>query len=264
MQKKRLIAILVPAAIVINVLFYGKAFTTNKDEGGISPGVQEGIVYFAHGELEQAIKAFTGAIKKNPKDYPAYFQRAQLYDHMGKFSEAIRDYTEVINTCPEYSLRNYSYYYRGRAYQTKRMLAEAMADYSTLIEIREASNLLRANAYNNRGLAYNTMLSFDNAIRDYFKAMELTPDLKNVYYNCAVSYLNKGLYDAALSYFQKELKFYPSSFVSRRYISAITYYKDKNYRRSWYQVFQLGQRKEKVSPIFVEELKRCLRKSPNK
>jgi tetratricopeptide (TPR) repeat protein len=255
-QIKRLIAILIPVAIVISPLFYDKAFTANKDEGGISSDVREGIVCFAHGELEQAIKAFTSAIKKNPKDYPAYFQRAQLYEHMGKTSAAIKDYTEIINTCPEYSLRNYSYYYRGRAYQKKGMLAEAMADCSTLIEIREASDLLRANAYNNRGLAYNTMLYFDNAIRDYFKAMELIPDLKNVYYNCAVSYLNKGLYDTALSYFHKELKFYPGALISRRYISAITYYKDKNYRRSWYEVFQLRQRGEKVSLVFVEELKR--------
>ena len=52
------------------------------------------------GHFNDAIAAFTEAIRLNPKDFEAYHCRAFAFQKMGQPSRAIADYTEAIRLDP--------------------------------------------------------------------------------------------------------------------------------------------------------------------
>ena len=139
----------------------------------MSKEVREGIVFFAKGDLDNAIAKFTAAIETNPKDYLAYYQRAKLYEFRNDTEKAISDYSLLINSDAKPLLVNFSYYYRAVLYQQKNLLDEAIADYTKIIDVNFDRVPILANAYNNRGLVYDRKGRFDLAVSDLGKAIEL-------------------------------------------------------------------------------------------
>lgn len=87
---------------------------------------------------------------------------------------------------------------------------------AAIIEINKAIELSPnwADAYYNRGLAYSDKHNYDQAISDYNKAIELNPNYAEAYNNRAIDYYLKGNYDMAWQDVHKaeSLGFSPSSF----------------------------------------------------
>ncbi len=64
----------------------------------------------------KAIDDYTKAIKLNPQDAAAYYNRGIAYDDLGEYQKAIDDYTKAIELAPQDAS---AYYYRGIAYGGK-------------------------------------------------------------------------------------------------------------------------------------------------
>lgn len=58
-------------------------------------------------------------------------------------------------------------------------------------------------AYNNRGNAYSNMGNLQEAIKDYYKAIELNPDAAEVYFNLGIVYTKLGQIKTARIYYNK-------------------------------------------------------------
>ncbi|MGE5197223.1 MAG: tetratricopeptide repeat protein [Deltaproteobacteria bacterium] len=257
MNIKTLIPITFACILVACSFSVSAAATPN---GDISEYLNEGIVHFMSGEFKSAIEDFSNSVKLNPNDYFAYYQRAKAHENTNEIDKAIADYGQVIKTGPRSHLAGISLYYRGVLYQKRKHFDEAIADYTSIIENKEEDKIRRAHAYNNRGLIYDRQGRYDRAIYDYNKAIEIIPGMLNAHYNRGASYANYGAYPLAMEDFRKELEINPYSFAARRYNQALVYYGQKDYHRSWYEVFRLMRAGERVSGALVADLKRSIKK----
>ncbi|KAI0226841.1 Hsc70-interacting protein [Lamellibrachia satsuma] len=84
------------------------------------------------GRLEEAVQAFTEAIKDNPKSALLYAKRASAYLRLEKPNAAIRDCDQAIKINPDSAQ---SYKWRGKAYRLLGKWEEAAADLSTTCKL---------------------------------------------------------------------------------------------------------------------------------
>ena len=156
------------------------------------------------------IKNFTDAIKSNPRDAEAYFNRALVYHSKPDpdYDKAIADYTRALelDTRLEGAYNN-----RGNAYaeRPKPDYDLALSDYNSAI--KQSSDL--AVAYNNRGNVYKNKLNpdYELAIADYDHSLKLNPNYAEAYYNRGNAYSDKPEpdYDKAILDYDKAIKLNP-------------------------------------------------------
>jgi tetratricopeptide (TPR) repeat protein len=105
--------------------------------------------------LDKDIDDYTKAIELNPNEASAYIRRGVAYEAKRDYNNAIADFTTAINMRD-----NVGYLYRGSAYQEKREYDRAIADLSKFIEMNPNASL----AYWGRGQVYICMREYGKAI----------------------------------------------------------------------------------------------------
>ena len=100
----------------------------------------------------------------------AFNNRAYCLAKLGRYEEAIVDYTTVIQ---QEDTNIHALHNRGISYERLARYTDAVADFSQVIAIDPTN----ANAYFNRGCCYDSIGELDLAISDYSVALEL--DLRN-------------------------------------------------------------------------------------
>ncbi len=137
-----------------------------------------GIAWSNKGELDNAIKDFTEAFRLDPSFAMACNNRGNAWNQKGKLDNAIKDYTEAIRVDPKYAM---AYYNRGLAWTDKGKLDRAIKDYTEAIRLDPQD----AAAYSNRGLAWSSKGELNKAIKDYTDAIRLDPANAAVPYNAS-------------------------------------------------------------------------------
>jgi tetratricopeptide (TPR) repeat protein len=96
-----------------------------------------GDYHGSKGQLESAIADYTEALQLTPKDSWLYFDRAELYDLMDRFEEAISDYSAAINNCSEENAWMIGPYleFRATANERKGDVLEAIADTERAMQL---------------------------------------------------------------------------------------------------------------------------------
>ena len=93
-----------------------------------------GRKYFTELNYAEAIAAFTEAIRLDPNDIEAYFERAQAYAALKKYNEANADYTAVIEkTDAQPYLQASAYVGRAGVGEETENLADAESDYAAAL-----------------------------------------------------------------------------------------------------------------------------------
>ena len=119
----------------------------------------------AEGQI--AIEDYDEAIRINPKDAVAYFNRGNAYHSLNKKKRAIEDYDQAIRLNPEYAD---AYHNRGTTYYDLGQYNRAIEDYDQTIRLNPGDTV----AYNNRGNAYKLWGKKAEAIADFEKFITLT------------------------------------------------------------------------------------------
>ncbi|OJT13177.1 Heat shock protein sti1 -like protein [Trametes pubescens] len=88
---------------------------------------EEGNALFKQGDFAGAVKAYTEAIKRDPKDPRGYNNRANAYTKLAALPEALKDADEAIKVDPKFV----------KAYIRKSHVLFAMRDYLKAIEVVE-------------------------------------------------------------------------------------------------------------------------------
>ncbi|WP_271586606.1 tetratricopeptide repeat protein [Bradyrhizobium sp. CCBAU 53415] len=161
--------------------------------------------------MSPAIAAATEAIRQDPRDANAYYNRGNAYSISGDNDRAMADYTAAIRLDPAHAN---AYYNRGNAYSNKGDADHAIADYTATIRLDPGY----ANAYYNRGNAYSNKGDTDRAIADYAEAIRLQPANANAYFNRGNAYGNKGDTERAIADYTDAIRVdptYANAYVNR-------------------------------------------------
>ncbi|MFH1877101.1 MAG: tetratricopeptide repeat protein [Candidatus Omnitrophota bacterium] len=223
-------------------------------EEEIESYVRDGNQCLTMDDLDGAITAFSKAIEgmaqsKPKKDYAlAYYKRGRAYERKEYLSEALSDYRKSTEYNPMFLL---GYYGSAEILLERRDFAGALADYQKILEID--SN--QPHACNNIGLVYVRQNDYEHAIPWFTKAITIDPDFINAHHNRAVAYLNQKNYFEAILDLDKEVELLPTSFVAKNYRLAVRHFFNKRYHEAWQSVKMLMKTKEQISPVFIEELK---------
>jgi len=129
---------------------------------------------------------------------------------------------------------------------------QAMSDFNEALEIDPRF----AQTYNNRGIAYVSKGQYDKAISDYNRALQINSRYAEAYNNRGIAYHNKGQYDQAISDYNRALEIDPRDAVPY-YNRGIAYYSKKEYDKSWEDVKKAQDLGLKVSPKFLEDLRKA-------
>ncbi len=156
----------------------------------LEPNVPEhynsiGDAYYAVGENQRAIDAFTKAMDLGLKSAAYYNYRGNAYHALKQYDRAIEDYSEAIALDPDEA-----------QYQVNRANSRRLAgDYeASFPEYDEAIALAPNNPehYNARGDAYFFNGDYPRSVEDFTKAIDLAPDVALYWFNRAVSYRDMG------------------------------------------------------------------------
>jgi len=79
------------------------------------------------------------AIRLNPQDADAYYNRGNAYGSLGQPERAIEDYAEAIRLNPTLAL---AYYNRGFTYKLQDKKAEAIVDFEKFITLTDNPQLI--------------------------------------------------------------------------------------------------------------------------
>ena len=161
--------------------------------------------------LNRAIKDYDKEIELDPKNKKAYKSRAYTYTDLGEYGKAIIDYNHMIdmgkNNANEYHLR-------GLIYAELKEYQQAIRDYDRAIELKHKDDMI----YRSRGSAYHELGNYKQAIEDYDKAIELSPKSSVNYYERGLVYIDIGNYNQSIKDFNKALEInseYTASYNSR-------------------------------------------------
>jgi tetratricopeptide (TPR) repeat protein len=261
MTKRALALSLVGSSFLLSLSLCAISVSAEEEEGEISTFVEKGMAAYSKGDVDRALVEFNEALKVNPNDPVAYFQRAKAYEQKKRLDQAISDYSQVIKKCPGFFLCEEALYARGVLYHKKDRLQEANGDYTTLIQSSCSNKGVLANTHNNRALIYDQDGKYDLALADFNKALDLSPELINLHFNRGITYTNMGIYPLALQDFEKELDLNPRCVSAARYKSALLSYGRRDYKRCWFELFSLLQSGETVSRTLMDDLKKKMQSS---
>ncbi|MDR2152972.1 MAG: tetratricopeptide repeat protein [Helicobacteraceae bacterium] len=97
-----------------------------------------GVATYEQGNLQEAIKQYTQAIKIDPNSAQAYNNRGIAYGKLGDYGKAIADFTQAIKIDPKYAT---AYNNRAVAYAFLNDLKNATKDARKACELGECTAL---------------------------------------------------------------------------------------------------------------------------
>jgi tetratricopeptide (TPR) repeat protein len=109
--------------------------------------IARGNAYIGMGRYDQAIADFTKAILLQPDSVMAYTSRGSAYGSAGQYDQAVADFTKAITLRPDFAM---AYNNRGFVYATKGLWTEAVTEYNHAIAIQPELAI----TYANRGAAF--------------------------------------------------------------------------------------------------------------
>ncbi len=142
---------------------------------------QKGFKFIKVGEYDNAVKAFSEAIKISKKYGPGYSGRGIAYMNLKEYEKAIKDFNEAIKRSGKIALL---YKLRGDAYSVLKDYKKAIKDFDGAIKIEPEM----PEAYFARGDAFRNLGKYSEAVADYTKVIELDKSFLQAYNNRAVAY----------------------------------------------------------------------------
>lgn len=200
--------------------------------------------YLRYHNYNEAIKAFSKAIKKDPNDYSAWYSRAIAYQKAGLLEKAVKDFLKTKELNPELmntetnladaylKLKNYKaaedIFKKVLSYNSKN--AHAWSELGIIqakhkqymASIESFTNALKVQSdsaqstknfgiYYSRGLAYQRMGMQLKAIEDYKKALELKPECMKCMERLASAFIKVKNYKEAKEIYTIAIELHPDN-----------------------------------------------------
>ena len=161
---------------------------------------------YVNGELgnyDDAIAAYTQAIRLKPDNAHAYYNRGNAKRKLGQHRAAITDYDTAIRLQPDYAS---AYNNRGNVKAELGEHIAAIADFDTAIRLKPDD----AAAYYNRGISKANLGEQLTAIADYDLAISLKLDYAGAYFNRGCAKHDLGQHRAAIADYDTAIRLKPN------------------------------------------------------
>lgn len=195
-----------------------------------------GIAYSNLGRYDEALQDYSKAINLSPDFSWAYENRAMAYVIIGQCMRAIEDYNHAIGLNPR---SRGSYFGRGDAYECLGQYEEAVRDYSKVISLDPKDAL----AYRVRARAYAKLGQMEESGEDFVQSFNLDPWIRRdfynhlypegeqAYYDKGVAHFEKREYDLAIQDFTKVIQIAQNSTAGYTY-RCLTYLQIREYKQA--------------------------------
>jgi tetratricopeptide (TPR) repeat protein len=184
-----------------------------------------GFEYTQLGKYTEAISNYTKAIELNPKSAKTYAYRGGLYIvKLCKYSEGISDFSKAIEINPK---EEDFYYSRGFAYYKLCQYINAIADFTKAIEL----NPKNVKSYLTRGAAYSEINRSQESIADLTKAIEIDPIYQKAFCNRGRELCILGKYNEAISDLDKAIELDPNDALAY-YTRGVSYSRSGQYEKA--------------------------------
>jgi tetratricopeptide (TPR) repeat protein len=167
----------------------------------------DGLKKAQDGNLKGAIVDFTAALKKNPKNYNAYFYRAKARIETGDNEGALDDLNNAIENKGDEAIY---FYYRGKMFSDAGESQKAVMDFNKSIQLKHNFT----DALNYRGVEKAKQGFHNEAIKDYDSAILSNPGYALCYYNKGTSQATLGDFKSAKESFTKAINLSPKYTLS--------------------------------------------------
>ena len=135
------------------------------------------------------IDSLTEAIRINPGDPEAYFQRGSAMLVLANYRGAIDDFTRVIELSPE---NGPAYMGRSFAKRSQNDTIGANADFTKALEVDPGYEIVTYNFEGTKGEPED----FSDTMEDFNKAIEINPKYADAYYNRGLFKIKLGMGDS--------------------------------------------------------------------
>lgn len=153
--------------------------------------------------FSEAILNYTSALQLDPQYEDAYKKRGDVYLQLQNEEEALLNYNHVLLLNPKNIQASLE---RAKIKRNQKKFQSALEDYHQAI-LHNTSKTLESALYNNRGEMYKELHQMKEAYQDFYKAIELNPQLHQAYFNLACMYQLENKMFLTLYYFEKGLSF---------------------------------------------------------
>ncbi|MYT56870.1 tetratricopeptide repeat protein, partial [Streptomyces sp. SID7834] len=144
------------------------------------------------GRYEEALADYDRAVVIDPEYAWALGSRARVKKDMGRSEEAVADYSRAVEILPDYA---WAFQGRAQVYAGMGRHDEALADFARALELRPGYGW----ALGNRGELYEKLGRREDAVADFTRAIEIDPTSDWVLGARARTYLCMGRHEDALA-----------------------------------------------------------------
>lgn len=141
----------------------------DKDQDYFDAHLQLGLV-FADKKSRLAVDYLNNALNLQPENKEVQYYLALFYQESGKYDKAIALYEAMLQKNPDFYFGFYNIGYIHLVYLQD--YDKAIGYFTNAIEIKPDYT----DAWYNRGFAYEMKKDVENSLKDYKKALELTPN----------------------------------------------------------------------------------------
>jgi len=142
-------------------------------------------------------------IKKHPLQPEPWLDRANHWQNIKMYPEAIKDYNRYIELYP---YNPSAYMNRGNAHERLKEYDSAMVDYTTTLKLKPDDTI----ANFNKGNIYDIRAQYDLAVKEYDTVLMKDPRLAKGYYNRGTSYNALKNYLEAVRNWEEAIKLNPT------------------------------------------------------
>ena len=154
--------------------------------------VLQGNAAFRANQREQAIKLFTEAVRIDPSNHVAYWNRGRIRENGGEFVEAIPDFNTVVRLVTNHAG---AFQLRGATRLRLGQPEQALADFDRYIEFSPT----RGRHHWQRGIALYLLGRYDEARQQYASCHAAnTNDVENALWHFACTAKLRGIDQAEL------------------------------------------------------------------
>jgi tetratricopeptide (TPR) repeat protein len=151
-----------------------------------------GLAHLRKKDFNRALEDFDRILQKDSSHFAANTNKALALVGTGQMDEALAIYDKLIRNTPAMNV----YWSRGMLYSSLKQYKEAIADYTTAINLYKPGSCDAV--YHSRGIAYREAGDCDNAVDDFNKAIKINSHIGTFYFEKAFTLDKFGRTNEAL------------------------------------------------------------------
>jgi len=228
---------------------------SSSDDTLVNETLEKASKYIKQGNYDNAILEFNKAIEINPNKAEIYYVRGSAYAQEKIFDKALVDFQKAKNLGASIDPNDiksltYGVMKQGEEYFKQGNYDNAILEFNKAIEASPEC----ADAYYNRGVFYDNQENFSQAISDYSKTIELNPNFAKAYYGRGFEYAKQGNHTQAILDFNKAIEINPNEAVTY-YYRGHEYFQRKQYDKALADFQKAKELGADIDPKIINSLK---------